>query len=161
MVATFGWIEYEETEASTATPTNLNLGSTLASNLVPVTYPITAGTWSYEKWIKGYWSGTFNFISGLHFWMSVGVLATAETLQWTGVQTTYVTPTNEASTITSVELTPTDTVPAINVTIGGTTSGSLSTSGFSDFIVLQASIGTGASAGATNTTTFTLQYDEV
>ena len=44
MAATFGWEEFLTNATDTATPTNLNLGSTLAANLAPSTYPITAGT---------------------------------------------------------------------------------------------------------------------
>ena len=44
---------------------------------------------------------------------------------------------------------------------GGALAGSLVATGYSDYIILQASVTTAASAGAVNQKTFTLQYDEV
>lgn len=161
MVATFGWVEYLGNATSTATPTNLNLGSTLAANLAPSTYPITAGTYSYDKWIRGHWSGTFTRIENLKFWMSgTGPYVTGETINWTGLATQYATPTNAQSDQAQTAM-PTAEPGSANVSIGGTTTGSLTSEGDSDFMVIQASITTAASAGAVNQKTFTLQYDEV
>lgn len=145
---------------ATATPTNLNLGSTLAANLAPSTYPITAGTYSYEKWVRGLWTGTFTRIENLQFWMSgTGPYVTGETLKWTGRQTTYVAPTASVSSIASIAM-PTTTASA-NLSIGDSLTGSLVASGYSDYIVMQASITTAASAGSANQKEFSLQYDEV
>lgn len=153
-------MEYLANATATATPTNLNLGSTLAANLAPSTYPITAGTYSYEKWVRGLWTGTFTRIENLQFWMSdTGPYVTGETLKWTGRQTTYVAPTTSVSSIASVAM-PTTTASA-NLSIGDSLTGSLEASGYSDYVVMQASITTAASAGAVNQKTFSLQYDEV
>jgi hypothetical protein len=160
MVATFGWVEYLANATATATPTNLNLGSTLAANLAPSTYPITAGTYSYEKWIKAAFSGSFTRIENIQFWKSAGAYVTGETIAWEGEQTTYAAPTNSGSTIATTAVPDADPGTA-NVSIGGSLSGSLTTAGSSDFIVLQASVTTSASAGAVNQKTFTLQYDEI
>ena len=160
MVATFGWIEFLGTASTTATPTNLNLGSTLAANLAPSTYPITAGTHSYEKWVKMRFSGTFTRIDNIQFWKSAGAYVTGEIINWTGSRTTYATPTNSASSYSTTPV-PTSDPGTANVSIGGSLTGSLTSAGDSDFIVLQASVTSAASAGATNTKTFTGQYDEV
>lgn len=160
MAATFGWVEYLENATSTATPTNLNFGSTLAANLAPSTYPITAGTYSYEKWVKANFSGTFTRIDNIQFWKSAGAYVTGETIAWTGQQESYVAPTTTVSSYASAAV-PTADPGTANVSIGGSLSGSLSTAGSSDFMVLQTSVTTAASAGAVNTKTFTLQYDEV
>jgi len=161
MVASFGWVEYLTNATDTDTPTNLNLGSTVAVDLAPSTYPITAGTYSYEKWIRGYWSGSFTRIENLKFWMSgTGPYVTGETIAWTGQATQYDTPTTSVSDYADTAV-PTSEPGSANVSIGGTTSGSLTASGYSDFMVVQASITTAASAGAVNQKTFTLQYDEV
>ena len=159
MVAVFGWVEYLANATATATPTNLNLGSTTAANLAASTYPITAGTYSYEKWIRGLWTGSFTRIENLKFWMTDTAYVTGETLKMTGFATQYATPITVVSTIATTVM-PTSE-PSTNVSIGGTTTGSLVATGYSDFIVIQASITTAASAGATNQKTFTLQYDEV
>ena len=160
MVAVFGWVEYLANATATATPTNLNLGSTTAANLAASTYPITAGTYSYEKWIRGLWTGSFTRIENLKFWMSgTGPYVTGETIKMTGLATQYATPITVVSTIATTVMPTAE--PSANVSIGGTTTASLVATGYSDFIVIQASITTAASAGATNQKTFTLQYDEV
>lgn len=160
MVATYGWVEYLTTAGDTATPTNLNFGSTLGANLAPSTYPITAGTYSYEKWIKANFSGSFTRIDNIQFWKSAGAYVTGETINWTGQQTTYDTPTTSASAYATAAV-PTADPGTANVSIGGSLSGSLETAGSSDYIILQTSVTTAASAGAVNQKTFTLQYDEV
>jgi len=160
MVATFAWVEYLSNATDTATPTNLNLGSTIAANLAPSTYPITAGTYSYEKWVKANFSGSFTRIDNIQFWKSAGAYVTGESIKWTGEQTEYAAPTNSASSYADTTV-PTADPGTANVSIGGNLSGSLTAEGNSDFIILQASVTTSASAGAVNQKTFTLQYDEV
>lgn len=160
MVATFGWVEYLANATATATPTNLNLGSTIAANLAPSTYPITAGTYSFEKWMKANFSASFTRIDNIQFWKSAGAYVTGELVNWTGSKTAYVAPTTSASSFASAAV-PTSDPGTANVSIGGSLSGSLTASGMSDFIILQASVTTAASAGAVNQKTFTLQYDEV
>jgi hypothetical protein len=127
--------------------------------LAPSTYPITAGNYSYEKWIKANFSGTFTRIENIKFWKSAGAYVTGEVINFTGEYSTYTAPTTSASSFASSAV-PTSE-PSVNVSIGGSLSGSLSAEGSSDFIILQASITTSASAGATNSKTFTLTYDEV
>lgn len=169
MVATFAWKEYTDTNVS-GTPSNLNLGSTNAINLVPSTYPITAGTRSYSKWVSGHWSGSFTRVENLKFWMSASGTGyvNGESLWFSGTESGYtgtnnatlVNPTTTADTYAShaiVTGAPTDA----NIGIGGLLTGSLTATGESDFIVIQASITDTASPGATQQKTFTLQYDEV
>ena len=168
MVATFSWIEYNATAGDTGVPTNLNLGSTNARDLAPSTYPITAGTYSYSKWVRGHWSGSFTRIENLQFWMSssgTGYVS-GETLDCSATTTsyggtgTYATPTTSADAQASNTMPTADPTQA-NIGIGGSLTGSLTAEGASDFIVIQASIGSGAGAGATQTKHFRLQYDEV
>ncbi len=165
MVATFGWIEYLTNATNTATPTNVNFGNTVAANIAPSTYPVTAGTFSYDKYIRAYFSGSFTRIENLQFWMSgTGPYVTGETIAWTGQQTQYATPTGGSASAQSVHATtavPTADPGTANVSVGGSLSGSLTSAGYSDYIILQASVTTAASAGAVNQKTFTLQYDEV
>lgn len=160
MVATFGWVEYLANATATATPTNLNLGSTLFASLAPSTYPITAGTYSYEKWVRANFSGSFTRIENLQFWKSAGAYVTGETIKWTGNYSTYTAPITTVSTI-ALTTTPVADPGTANVGIGGALAGSLTSAGDSDYIILQASVTTAASAGAVNQKTFTLQYDEV
>jgi len=172
MVSTFSWVEYTDTpgNASASTvPTNLNLGSTNAANLAPSTYPVTAGTYSYAKWVRGMWTGTFTRIDNIQFWKSAGAYVSHEALftsatTGTFAATAFKTPTNsqEAKAPTTM---PTADPGTQNIGVGGSLSGSItsSTAGSNecDYIVVQMSVGSDASAGATNTKTFTLQYDEI
>lgn len=160
LAGTFGWVEYLANATATATPTNINLGSTLTANLAPSTYPITAGTYSYEKWIKVNFSGSFTRIDNLQFWKSAGAYVTGETIAWSGQQTAYIAPTTSASSYATTAI-PTADPGTANVSIGGSLSGSLTTTGSSDFIILQASVTTAASAGASNQKTISISYDEV
>jgi len=172
MVATFSWIEYNATAGDSSVPTNLNLGSTNAANLAPSTYPITAGTYSYAKWVKGMWTGSFTRIENLQFWMSSSGsgyvsgedLQISATTSSYGGTTTYVEPTNAAEGQANNAMPEADP-GAANIGFTGVLAASLTTSAAgsnqSDFIVLQASITTAAPAGATQQKQFRLQYDEV
>ena len=159
MAATFGWVEHNQNATDTSTPTNLNFGSTNAADLAPSTYPITAGTYSYEKWIKADFSGTFTRIENVKLWKSTGAYVTGEGVTYTGQTAAFATPTNSLSTEADTAI-PTSE-PSANVGIGAGLSGSITAAGSTDYIVLQSTIDTSASAGLTNTKTFTLQYDEV
>lgn len=168
MVATFSWVEYNLTAGDTGVPTNLNLGSTNASDLAPSTYPITAGTYSYSKWVRANYSGTFTRIDNLQFWMSASgsgyvtgetLYVSATTASYGGTDT-FVTPTNTVDAQANNAM-PVADPAASNIGIGGSLTGSLTGAGESDFIVVQASITGAASAGPVQQKTFTLQYDEV
>ena len=169
MVATFSWVEFTNS-TTTSVPSNLNLGSTNAVNLSPSTYPITAGTYSYSKWVAGLWTGSFTRIENLQFWCSASGTGyvTGEKLLFSGTTGTYsgtdnaasVAPTNNADPYATNDMIFSDP-GAANIGIGGSLAGSLTSSGYSDFIVIQASITTAASAGAVQQKTFTLQYDEI
>jgi len=168
MVAVFSWIEYNATAGDTSVPTNLNLGSTNAANLAPSTYPITAGTYSYSKWVVGHWSGTFTRIENLQFWMSssgTGYVS-GETLKISATTSSYAGTDSYVAPTTTADAQAANAMPeadpaAANIGIGGSLTGSLTAAGDSDFIVIQASVTTAASAGATQTKQFRLQYDEV
>jgi hypothetical protein len=162
MAASFTWAEFLTTEGNIGTPTNLNFGSTIAVDLGPSTYPITAGTYSYEKWVKAYWTGISNKIDNLKFWMSVtGPYVSGEQINFTGQRTSYVIPTTSGSSYATSAV-PTSEPGSANLSIGGSLVGSITTStGNSDFIILQTSVSSGAPAGAVNQKTFTLQYDEL
>ena len=168
MAADFSWVEYNLTSGDANVPTNLNLGSTNAADLAPSTYPITAGTYSYSKWLKGWWGGTFTRIENLQFWMSSsgsGYVG-AETLNVSATTSSYAGTTTFATPTTNADSQAANTMPtadptAANIGFTGVLTASLEGTGESDFIVIQASIGSTASAGATQTKQFRLQYDEV
>lgn len=162
MTAVFAWSESNgPSETVTDSISNVNFGSTDSVNLVPSTYPITAGTNSFEKWIRGKWSSSFTRIENLQFFKSAGGYATQEAIYWKGNNAgSFVQPTTATSTVATIAL-PTSDPGTANVSIGGSLSGSLTATGYSDYIVMQDQIGSGASAGAVPQKTLTLQYDEV
>ena len=167
--AIFTWVEYNAAAGDTSVPSNLNLGSDNSADLAPSTYPITAGTYSYSKWVRGHWSGSFTRIENLQFWMSSSGsgYVSGETLKCSATTTsyagtsTYVAPTNSEADAQAANAMPVADPGAVNVGIGGALAGSLEAEGDSDFIVVQASITSAANAGATQTKQFRLQYDEV
>jgi len=174
MVATFSWIEYNANATDTSVPTNLNLGSVNDTDLAPSTYPITAGTYSYSKWVRGMWTGAFTRIDNLQFWMSASgtgyvggekLNMSATTGTCTSTDTFNAPTTDLEADAGTLYAMPIADPAAANIGIGGSLTASITTSAANsnegDFMVIQASIGSGASAGAVQQKTFTLQYDEV
>jgi len=170
IVATFSWVEYNATAADTSVPTNLNLGSNNSANLAPSTYPITAGTYSYSKWVRAHWSGSFTRIENLQFWMSSSgsgyvtgetIAVSADTTGSYAGTDSYVTPTASEADAQAVNAIPLTDPGAANIGFAGSLTDSITSEGDSDFIVIQASVTSAASAGATQTKQFRLQYDEV
>lgn len=128
-------------------------------------YPITASDnanegRSYEVWLRAHFTGTFNQIDNIQFWMSTNFSpATGLTVYWKGNNVgSYVTPVKTDSTI-ATNTVPTSDPGTANVSIGGSLSGYLSSAGYSDYIVLQLDVATTAASGDTSLATFTLQYD--
>lgn len=123
--------------------------------------PVTAGLNSYEVWLRAHFTGTFNTIENLQFWMSTDFSPnTGLTLKYkANNQTSYVTPTASTSSVATTAM-PTSDPGTANVSIGGSLSGTLSAAGYSDYIVIQLQTTTSAAAGDTSLATFTLQYDE-
>ena len=169
MVADFSWVEYTTSAGDTAVTANVNMGSTVQRALAPSTFPITAGTYSYNKLLTGNWSGTFTRIENLQFWCSAsgsGYVG-SESIAFAGTTTSYagtttwVAPTNSEAAGGAVNAMVFADPAAANMGIGGSLTGSLEAAGYSDFINLQMSVTGAALAGSTQTKTFTLQYDEV
>src|SRR3989344_6762295 len=142
-----------------------NMGSFDAANLDPATYPIVPGGNSCDKWqlIHVVNMGTSTRISNLKVWRSGSLGANA--LHMTNARTTgyvgapvYTTPTAATSSIAN-QIMPTSTPDSANLGIGGSLSGALTSSGYSDFLVHQIQTTTAAIAGST--TTMNYQYDEV
>jgi len=167
MAATYQW--WGEYGAS-GSPTTADLGvsgnlfnfktsNSLASAADYTSYPITAGNNSYEVWLKGHFTASFNKIQNAKFWKSAGGPDSGVTLKMTGVTTAYVTPVTGASTLATADV-PTASPGTANVSFGGDLGGSISAAGFSDFITMQMQTTTAAAAGDTSTYTFTLTYDE-
>lgn len=125
------------------------------------TYPITAGNHSYEVWLRGHFTGTFNKVDNLQFWQSTAFSpATGLEVEYKANNVgAYVQAVKTESTIATVAM-PTSDPGTANVSIGGSLAGQLNSAGYSDYIVLQLHTTSGAAAGDTSAAVFTLQYDE-
>lgn len=165
MAATFQWTIRNgagATETVLGTSGNLQNFKSVDSSGVGdyAANPITAGQNSYECWFRGKWTGSFNRISDLRFWQSTAFSpSTGLQVFFTGQQQIYLTPASVTSSIATSSV-PTSDPGSANVTIGGNLSGSLTSSGYSDNVVLQLRTTTAAAAGDTSLATFTMSYTE-
>jgi hypothetical protein len=141
-------------DADDATPGNYSSNPIIASDSA------NQGR-SYEVWLRGHFTGTFNQVDNLQFWMSTNFSpSTGLTVYWKGNNSgTYATPVKTDSTVATTSV-PTSDPGTANVSIGASLSGNLTAAGYSDYIVLQLDVATTASPGDTSLATFTLQYDE-
>lgn len=151
-------------ETVTNNITNSNFGSTDAVNLVAASFPITANTYSYEKFQKLEVTamGGSSVIKDLKVWYT-GTLSGSDTFK-TSAKTsayagapTYGTPVNTISSL-AINTMP-SSAPANNLGIGGSLSGTLTGTGFSDYLVMQLHVDTATTAGATLTLNY--RYTEV
>lgn len=123
-------------------------------------YPIPAGSNSYELWLRGFFSGVFNSISDLRFWMSAdfspntGLVVKAKT-----TQQTYIQPTNLSSSIATSTLGTSDPGQR-NVSVAGSLTSSILATGYTDFVVLQLQTLSIAPAGDTSLASFSCSYIE-
>lgn len=123
-------------------------------------YPVPAGSNSYELWLRGGFSGVFNAVYNLTFWMSTDFSPnTGLVVKCNTTQLTYQQPTNATSSIATSTIS-TSQPGSNNVSIGGSLTTSLLASGYTDYIVLQLSTLSNAPAGDTSLATFSLSYLE-
>jgi hypothetical protein len=169
MAATFNWWgEYGTSGAPTTADLgvsgnlfNFKTSNSLASAADYTSYPITAGNNSYEVWLKGHFTDSFNKVQNAKFWKSAGGPDSGVSLvsNQPFITTAYVTPVTTASSEATAAV-PTASPGSANVPFEGSLAGNITAAGFSDFIVMQMQTTTAAAAGDTSTYTFTLTYDE-
>lgn len=167
---------------------NVNFGSFDTPNLVTANHKIIQGTVSFAKWIQFELVTNNNTSDGnFRFWKSAGAYVTGEVIGWnnagtSGNPTNYITtyghssagggaispmPYNGNGTALNIVgvwgTVPLDTsLPNHNFGIGGNLSAVLTANGtYTDFIVTALSTTLSTPAGAVNTKTFTITYDEV
>lgn len=155
-------------ETKTSDPTNVNMGSNDSYNIVTATYPITAGTNSFEKWhqISVTAMGGSTNVQNIRVWASAtlgtGVThkTNARTAAYDGAQT-YNTPsaTDRSATYKYSQTMPTSEPGTANLGIAGTLAGTLTAAGFSDYHVSQ--LQTTGSATAGTSVTMSYKYDEI
>jgi hypothetical protein len=114
-----------------------------------------------EPWIKSQGvTGAFNRIADFRFWQSTAFSpSTGLQVFWSGTQVIYLQPTTGTSSIATSSIPTTDPGTA-NVSVGGSLTGCLTTSGFTDHIYLQLRTASNAAAGDTSLGTFTGSYTE-
>lgn len=160
-------VQIDEYNGSGATQTtnisNTNMGSNDSVNLNPVTYPVTPGNNTFEKWqkIDVTSMGGSSQINDLRVWRTgaLGGSAThvtnARTTSYAGAAS-FTTPTASASTFTQTM--PTSDPGAANLGIGGSLTGAITSAALSDYFVHQIQTNSGDTAGSTSTMNY--QYDE-
>lgn len=161
MAATLAYVEYLNSATTTATPTKLDLGSTVSENLVPATYPVSVGNYSMTKIFKLSFSGSFNTISQIKAYKSDGEYVTGEVISL-GTSSTYHTPTGSSyQDSEATNAIPTSLPSTANVTIGGDLGGTITpTESTSDYIFLQSSVTIQSSAQTANTKTLSFTWTE-
>lgn len=144
---------------------NTNMGSNDSANLNPVTYPVTPGNNTYEKWQRVHVTamGGSSKIDNLQIWRTSALganathLTNARTSSYGGAPT-YATPVATASSVATQTM-PSSDPGAANLGIGGSLSGTITADdNYSDYLVHQ--IQTTGSATAGSTSTMNYQYDE-
>jgi hypothetical protein len=143
---------------------NINYGNADVPNLVPATYPITAGENSYIKYIRLHVTamGGSNKIDNIQIWKSAGAYVTGEDIQ-TNLETSAYTAESFATPVKTTythNAMPTADPTTANLGIAGSLSGSLTAAGYSDYWKSQLQTTGSTPAGNVNQKTFTIQYDE-
>ena len=161
MAATFAWKESNTVSETVTTMTNCNLGSADVPNLNVDAHPVVRGTNSFEKYIRGLFTGTWTVISNVKFWKSVGTLLTGETIKAAG-NVSFVTPTETANGDSDIP-TSVGTAIALNSAEGNATivHGATGVSGYTGYVRLQKQTTGSTPTGNVNQKTLKMQYDEV
>lgn len=152
-------------ETVTASITNSKMGSTDAVNLDNTAYPIVPTENSYEKWqrLNVTNMGGSTSISAIKVWRTGSLtgsdahVTNARETTYGGAET-YATPVATASSVATQTM-PSSEPTGANLGIGGSLSGSLTATGYSDYLVHQLQIDTATTTGATGTMNF--KYTEI
>jgi len=165
MAASFQWTQ---TVGSSASPISADLGvsgnlfNLQAADIISASEytnnPINAGNNSYEVWLQGHFTGTFNQIQNVKFWKNSGALGTGESLKF-GSTSAYDTPETGASTEAASDIASAEPASP-NIGFDGSTGNALSSAGFTDFIVLQLQTTSAAEAGDTESFSYSLKFSE-
>jgi len=166
VAATFAWAQTYGAGAGTVSELGISgnlfnfkrINDATAANYS--SYPISAGDKSYEVWLRGKFTGTFNTVDNFQFWRSTNFSpATGLSIDWANVTpSAYDEPvTGEAYAVSAV---PSADPGAQNISVGGDTTGQLTASGYTDYVVLQLNTTSAAAAGDTSLAIFTMNYDE-
>lgn len=152
-------------ETVTSGINDTDVGSVDSANLDPVANPIQPGNNSFEKWQRFNVTnmGTSSEVKNLKIWASGSptgsdshVTNARETTY--GGSETYATPTDANSTVATQAM-PTTEPSGANLGIGGSLTGALTATGYSDYLVHQLQVDAGTTTGTTYNVNY--QYDVV
>lgn len=152
-------------ETETTDITNSNMGSTDAANLTPASYPIVPGDRSYAKYqkVKVTDMGGSSSISNLKVWRTGALGGSATHVTNAGESGNYTQKSYSQPVSTSIadvdNAMPTTEPATANLGIGGSLSGTLTTTGASDYLVHQLVTDESDTEGSSSTLHF--QYDEI
>lgn len=153
------------TESPAGDATNWNMQSTDAYDSTgtdyqtnKITVPSTSNTYSYERWMRLSFSGTFNLIDNVLVYKSAGSLSDSNLDILAGTTTSAATPITTVSSVATTTLTSWDAVgEAIDITPGA----GLVAAGYSDYFVTQLKVpSTVTTPGDAGAITITFSYDE-
>jgi hypothetical protein len=142
---------------------SVNMGNNDSANLVPSTYPVTAGENSFEKFIRAKFTGVYTEISNMKFWKSVGAYKTGEDIK-AAVNQTYATPVKTTSVKATVTIPVTEGTALTMQSFEGAATiiyGAPGVSGYTGYLVLQEQTTVSTPSGGVNQKTLVMQYDEV
>ena len=147
--------------------TNFNLMSSDAYDSTGTDYqsnklsvPVSGTSYSYEKWLRLEFTGTFTLIDNVKAWHSAGSLSDSNLDLVAGETDTGTTPINTVSTIATTTLTSWDSEgQAIDIT----PSNPIDTTGEeTDYLVIQIAVpSTVTTPGDIGTQSITFSYDEI
>lgn len=168
MTATYEWFVYIGTDAGDEKPDsgdadNWNLMSTDAYDSTGTDYqtnrieiPDSGTNYSYERWMRGKFSGDFNLIENCKVWKSSGSLSDGSLALNAGTTDTGVTPTDTSSSVASSSI-PEAEGSALDVQNGTMDSDPV----YTDYWVIQLEVpNTVTTPGDIGSQTITMQYDE-
>lgn len=122
----------------------------------PLQIPAAGTTYSYERFIRAKFNGTFATVNNVKFYKSAGTLGTGYTIKAASRgASAYTTPVNTASSYATAD------VPTVVGSALTASAGDISSAGsYSQYIVLQAQVATTATTGSATAATYTWQWDE-
>ena len=159
MPATFAFYESNGGGESSDVITNLNFGSDDGKDLNTSTYPISAGSNSYSKYIRARFTDSFTEISNMKFWQSApsgGGYVTGEAIK-AQANVVYATPSQDDTGDDDVPLVVGSAL-AIQSAAGTST---ITAPGYSKYLRLQLQSTGSTPSGAVAQKIFTFQYDEI
>ena len=166
MTATATWYERNGASGSTTNTSvsNCDWKSTDDASASRINYPVTAGNNSYHKYNYVAFTGAFNQISNVKVAHTSGTLGTGISLKGKTTNT-YATPATSALGSATDMTSPTTISSGLSVKLGTSdptyaTNNTLSSAGYTAFIITQVQTTSSATAGDSGTATLTLQYDE-